>query len=150
MRSARTCYDHLAGRLGVALTAALIERRVLGHRDGTYRLTDQGEVWLVEFGIDVPTLRTRRRPLIHMCIDWTEQRPHLSGALGATLLERLFEHGWLRHSPSSRAIHLTEEGRAGLKSRFGPKLDESDGAVVTFEQRRWSPVKGEQAAGGFD
>ncbi len=150
MRMARTCYDHLAGRLGAALTAALIERRVLAHRDGTYRLTDQGEDWLVEFGIDLPALRTRRRPLIHSCIDWTEQRPHLSGALGAALLERLFEHGWLRRSPASRAIHLTEEGRASLKSRFGLTLDEPDGAAVTFEQPRWYPVKGEQVAGGFE
>ncbi len=91
----------------------------------------------------------RALPASRLAIE-AEQRPHLSGALGATLLERLFEHGWLRHSPSSRATHPTEEGRAGLKSRFGLKRDESDGAVVTFEQRRWSPVKGEQATGGFD
>jgi len=150
MRTARTCYDHLAGRLGVALTAALLERGVLAAGDGSYLLTDSGEVWLAEFGIDLPALRTHRRPLIRVCVDWTEQRPHLSGALGAALLERLFERGWLQRSPTSRPIHLTEEGRLRLESQFGLTLDEPDGAGVAFEQRWWYPVKGEQAGGGFD
>lgn len=137
LRTARTCYDHLAGKLGVALTAALIERGILAAADGSYLLTDRGDGWLAEFGIDLPALRARSRPLIRVCVDWTEQRPHLSGALGAALLERLFEHSWLRRSPASRAIHLTEEGRLGLESQFGLPLDKPDGTRGSFEQRRW-------------
>ncbi|MGH2443904.1 MAG: transcriptional regulator, partial [Chloroflexota bacterium] len=112
-------YDHLAGRLGVSLTAALIERDILAARDGVFLLTDSGEGWLIEFGIPVPTLRTGHRPLTRICIDWSEQLPHLAGALGAALTERLFELEWVRRSPSTRAVQVTEAGYANLVSRLG-------------------------------
>ena len=78
---------------------------------------EAGVAWLDDFGVKIPT--GSRRPLIRYCVDWSEQRHHLAGALGAGLLDRLTDQGWLRRSPTSRAVHVTSEGRAGLASTFG-------------------------------
>jgi DNA-binding transcriptional ArsR family regulator len=121
MRSARTCYDHLAGRLGTAIMAALIDRGVLTGGDGTfdpghdrlsapgrdrdYRLTDAGRTWMDDFGVKVAA--ESRRPLVRYCVDWSEQRHHLAGAFGAALLTRLAGIDWVRRLPTSRAVHVT-------------------------------------------
>jgi hypothetical protein len=81
---------------------------------------------LREFGVDLDTLRARRRPLIRYCLDWTEQRHHLAGALGAAIADRLFELNWVRHAPTHRAVQLTDAGRAGLVTSFGIRLAEPD------------------------
>jgi DNA-binding transcriptional ArsR family regulator len=143
LRRARLCYDHLAGRLGVALMAALIDAGALDGGDGVhhpqaaptdplsgaghdvdYRLTGRGAALIGEFGIDLAALGARPRTLIRYCMDWTEQRHHLAGALGAAVAGRLFELGWLCHAPlASRAVQLTDAGRAGLAGTFGLRLD---------------------------
>ena len=134
LREARTCYDHLAGRLGVELTGVLIERGhvtggdgthdpALARRDGRsgyghdidYALTESGRDFLEEFGVPVP----RHRRAVRYCVDWSEQRHHLSGALGRVLLDRLLGLGWVRRSEASRAVHVTEAGRAGFEQTFG-------------------------------
>jgi DNA-binding transcriptional ArsR family regulator len=131
VRSARTCYDHLAGQLGTAIMGALIDQGVLAGGDGTfdsggsgrdrlsspgwdcdYQLTGAGRAWMDDFGVKIAT--GSRRPLIRYCVDWSEQRHHLSGALGAALLTGLTGLGWLRRAPASRAVHVTSDGRAGL------------------------------------
>jgi DNA-binding transcriptional ArsR family regulator len=136
VRSARTCYDHLAGQLGTAIMGDLLGRGVLAGGDGTfdsstsardhlsavgwdcdYRLTDTGRAWADDFGVKVPS--GSRRPLIRYCVDWSEQRHHLAGALGAALLTRLLDLGWVRRSPTSRAVHVTDDGRSGLAEAFG-------------------------------
>lgn len=137
IRRARTCYDHLAGRLGTSLMSALLDRDILTGGDGLYhpdrdhhdrlsapgtgdvdyRLSERGRAVLARFGVDVQP-RTRR-PLIRYCLDWSEQRHHLAGALGAALLCRFEELDWVRRSPRSRAVHLTASGRAGLAETFG-------------------------------
>ena len=133
LRTARTCYDHLAGRLGVALMQALIAggaivggdglHRVDGDgqdrlsapgRDLDYRLTPHGARLLETLGIE----RADRLPLRY-CIDWTEQAHHLSGPLGRALAERLLELGWLRRADRGRAVHVTDAGAAGLQREFG-------------------------------
>ena len=88
-------------------------------RDCDYRLTDAGQAWMDDFGVKIAT--GSRRPLIRYCVDWSEQRHHLSGALGAALLTRLTDMGWLRRAPASRAVHVTSDGRAGLVTTFGIK-----------------------------
>lgn len=137
LRAARLCYDHLAGRVGVALMAALLERGVLEGGDGRfhsdaagadhlaapgracdYRLTDDGAALLRAFGVDAATLGGSR-PLVRYCIDWTEQQHHLSGALGAALAQRLLALGWLRRAPTSRVVVVTDDGREGLLAAFG-------------------------------
>jgi DNA-binding transcriptional ArsR family regulator len=137
VRFARTCYDHLAGKLGTELMAAMIERDWLEGGDGTfdpkradqdhlsapgwdvdYRLTPAGVKELGAFGIDLDGLPRKRR-LIRYCIDWSEQRHHLAGALGAALADRTFELGWAKRARNTRAVHLTDDGREGLRETFG-------------------------------
>ena len=131
LRDARTCYDHLAGRLGVALMSSLVAR---GHLDGgdglrsdadpcvgqgheaDYHLTESGTAFMT--GLGVVTTRGRR-PMIRYCVDWTEQRHHLAGALGRGLRDRLAELGWIERSPVDRAVRVTDAGRDGLADTFG-------------------------------
>jgi DNA-binding transcriptional ArsR family regulator len=124
IRFARTCYDHLAGVAGTALMDAMVGRQLLTrHADGfEYGLTDDGAAALTALGIEVESLRARRRPLVRGCVDWTEQRNHLAGALGAALTARMFELDWLEHTTGSRAVHLTDAGSRGLGETFGVEL----------------------------
>jgi DNA-binding transcriptional ArsR family regulator len=119
IQRARTCYDHLAGRLGVELTAALERDRVIIPDDGGYRLTTHGERRLESLGLDIGAARARRRAFARQCLDWTEHRPHLAGALGAALAGRLFELGWVLRVPQTRALRVTQLGEQGLRAEFG-------------------------------
>jgi DNA-binding transcriptional ArsR family regulator len=122
LRRARYCYDHLGGRLGVALMDALLEREVLVGGD-EYRLTGRGERWLHERGLDLAAIRAQRRPLIRYCTDWSEQRHHLAGGLGAALAKQLFAREWLRPARRGRAVSITRAGVDGLADEFGVVLD---------------------------
>lgn len=119
---ARLCYDHLAGRLGVALLAALVRTRVLILDGGSYRTTVDGLDRLRDFGIDTGDF-SGRRPAIRYCVDWAERRHHLAGALGAAITNRLFELDWLRRGKARRVVRLTDVGRTGLHETFGLPLD---------------------------
>jgi DNA-binding transcriptional ArsR family regulator len=140
LREARTCYDHLAGRLGVALMQALIgagaitggdgRYRVDGNgadrlsapgRDVDYRLTSAGAQRLARLGVEVPAVGSEGSPLRY-CVDWTEQAHHLSGPLGRALARRLLELGWLRRAERGRAVHVTDLGRHGLQSELAVRL----------------------------
>jgi len=112
---ARTCYDHLAGQLGVELAAALEREGVLipdGERN--YALAAGGLASLARWGLDVGQLRSGRRAWARKCLDWTERRPHVGGALGAGLLTGLFERGWLRRRRDTRAVRVTDRGLRGF------------------------------------
>ena len=123
VRAARTCYDHLAGRLGVLLTQALIERNVLHPAGGQFELTPEGETFLCEIGLDLAAARAGRRAFAPACLDWSERMPHVAGALGTALLSFLFEKGWLERTSGSRAVQVTAAGRRGLKKTFGVTTD---------------------------
>ncbi|MGR6319310.1 helix-turn-helix domain-containing protein [Micromonospora soli] len=114
---ARTCYDHLAGRLGVLLHDALLDRGVLD-RTGGLAVTAHGVAWLAELGVPVEPLRAARRPLVRDCLDWTERRPHLAGALGAALNRRFLDLGWTVRG-TGRAVRLTPAGRPALAAALG-------------------------------
>lgn len=117
LREARTCFDHLAGALGVALTDAL---RAAGILAGTeLGLTGHGADHLQRFGIDLRSLHTHRRPLTRACLDWSEQRPHLAGALGAALCQQLLDRAWITRMPEPRIVRVTPAGRDGLAHEFG-------------------------------
>jgi DNA-binding transcriptional ArsR family regulator len=111
LQAARTCYDHLAGALGVALIDALQRQRLL---TAELEPTKRGATRFAELGIDVGELAGRRRPFAKRCLDWTERRRHLAGSLGAALAARCFELGWIERLPSSRAVRVTKEGRNPL------------------------------------
>ena len=123
MRFARSCYRHLAGVLGVALTRSLVDLGYLGASDGDFTLTATGAVALGKFGIDIDALKAGGRPLARRCLDWSERRPHLGGALGVAILSRAEALGWLGRSAGSRAVTLTKAGREGLRTRFSVDLE---------------------------
>ncbi len=114
IRAARMCYDHLAGRAGVAITEALVGRRWLQPVGRDFRLTAAGETALAKLGVDVAGARGQRRAFARQCLDWTERRMHLAGALGAALAHRLVDLGWLRRAREGRAVVVTERGRQAL------------------------------------
>lgn len=122
---ARTCYDHLAGRLGVAVTVALHDRAFLRSGAGEFEVTPAGNAWLRDFEIDCTGLARERRPLALACLDYTERRSHLAGALGASLLQRFLDLQWLVRGRLPRALRLTERGRAELGRAFGLELTHS-------------------------
>jgi DNA-binding transcriptional ArsR family regulator len=122
LRFARTCYDHLAGRLGVAIADALLARGhiVLGEDGG--EVTAAGARFLTDFGADL-NLKSKRifcRP----CLDWSERRYHIAGLVGAEIFRRAVALGWLKRSRDTRAVRLTASGRAGLLDAFGVELAE--------------------------
>lgn len=118
LRFARSCYDHLAGRLGVQLADALTSRRCLVLAGRDYRLASSGSRLLAGLEVDVEGARGARRSFARACLDWSERRRHLAGALGAALLDRLLELRWLERTAASRALRLTEAGRRGLRDHL--------------------------------
>jgi DNA-binding transcriptional ArsR family regulator len=119
LRHARTCYDHLAGVLGVAIADGLIERAfvVLGEEAG--EVTPAGAAFLAELGVDLSAAQTKRRVFCRPCLDWTERRPHIGGAVGAAIANRCFELKWIERIKGGRALTVTAAGRRGLTSMFG-------------------------------
>lgn len=135
LRAARTCYDHLAGRLGVQLMGSLLEREILVGGDGRYdprrdtrdalsspgydvhyELTDGGRDFLASIGVEIPN---SRRPLVRYCIDWTEQRHHVAGGLGRALLDRFLVAGWVKRAARGRGVAVTDSGGRAFADHFG-------------------------------
>jgi len=113
LRRARICYDHLAGEQGVWLLDALRQRNALDGHDGI-SITPAGESLLAQIGIDVDALAHSRRPLCRLCLDWSERRHHLGGALGAAILSRIVLLRWARRETGSRAIAFSPAGERSL------------------------------------
>ncbi len=115
LHHARTCYDHLAGTLGVSLVESLLRQRCLTEGDDAYSVTPAGRALLRRLDIDVEAARSRRRSFARKCLDWSERRYHLGGALGAALAECLFARKWLRQAAGSRAVSVTPLGERGFR-----------------------------------
>lgn len=118
LRKARVCYDHLAGELGVLVFESLEARACLRSAHGGLDLTGAGRRCFAVLGIDVASLENARRPLCRACLDWSARRPHLAGALGAALLERVFALGWARRVRRSRVVHFSALGEDALRCAF--------------------------------
>jgi DNA-binding transcriptional ArsR family regulator len=119
---ARTCYDHLAGALGVRVTDVLIARGALRLEGDAYAVTSVDT--FTDLGIDMRTVGTgTRRAFARPCLDWSERRYHLAGALGAALTTRWLEEGWLARSPLNRAVSVTSHGRRGFRHALGIIVD---------------------------
>src|SRR4249919_3843130 len=119
LKRARTCYDHLAGELGVAVTEALVERNVLAPEDGRFAVTGPGRPWLGELGVDVGAFERKQRSFARSCLDWSERCPHLAGSLGAGVATAFFARGWVRRRPGGRAIVVTAAGADWLERSLG-------------------------------
>lgn len=118
LRKSRVCYDHLAGEMGVLIHESLLRRRALVSRAGGLGLTNSGRAFFLHFGIDADALATRRRVFCRACLDWSERRHHLAGALGAALLARIFELGWAKRDKTSRVVAFSAAGEKALRELF--------------------------------
>ncbi|HEY8612381.1 MAG TPA: winged helix-turn-helix domain-containing protein [Roseomonas sp.] len=132
LREARTCYDHLAGRLAVGIADAMVSRGQLDLSADGGAVTGAGQAFLEGLGVAVPA--ARGRPFCRPCLDWSERRPHLAGALGAALCRRCLELGWVRRVAGSRALTVTTGGRIGLREAFG--LDQPAGPSEAMSAAR--------------
>src|SRR5262249_57113359 len=122
LRRARTCYDHIAGALGVALADRLSQRDYVILGDEAGELTPAGAEFLTRLGVDLAGARTKRRVFCRPCLDWTERRLHIGGAVGAAIARRCFELHWIERMRDSRALAITPAGRRGLMETVGLSL----------------------------
>lgn len=106
----RTCYDHLAGVVGVRIAEALENKKIITKSDSGYVVTKKGWNWFAKFGITEDRFTNKRRAVTKQCLDWSERRPHLAGQLGALLLDKMFEKKWFRKSKFSRELVVTSKG----------------------------------------
>ena len=124
LRAARTCYDHLAGRLGVALADALVASGHAELASDAGMLTPRGTRFLARLGVDIDALgQSSRRVLCRPCLDWSERRPHLAGAVGAALCTHSFSKNWIRRVEGTRAVAVTPKGQRVFREDFGMRLD---------------------------
>lgn len=135
LRAARTCYDHIAGRLGVCLFDQLVARGCIlpAGDDGEaedFVVTKAGRQLFADLAIDIDELAHGKRRFARACLDWSERSPHLAGALGAALAERCFQLGWLERRRDSRAVTLTRAGQAGLTQHFDLTPDQIAAAIA--------------------
>jgi DNA-binding transcriptional ArsR family regulator len=119
LRKARVCYDHLAGEIAVTMYDALLARGIIEFQGAALAVSTAGEAWLADFGIDMNHFRKQRRVLCRTCMDWSERRNHLAGALGAALLQRMLERGWAKREPGSRLVTFRPAGERELRKTFG-------------------------------
>jgi hypothetical protein len=118
LRKARVCYDHLAGELGVLLYASLLQQHAFDFNGATVSLSTTGERLITELGIDATAVRSQKRAACRVCMDWSERRHHLAGAVGAALLTRVIELGWAVRDKSSRAINFRTAGERAFRGHF--------------------------------
>lgn len=119
LRLARTCYDHLAGKLGVEMSEAMLQKGFLTLAHQQYEVTTLGLCWFNDLEIDVTALHRQKRCFARPCLDWSERRPHLAGALGAAILQIMLEKDWVRKVKNSRALLCTAKGQKALKQSLG-------------------------------
>jgi len=150
LRFGRSCYDHLAGQLGVAVAARLEDRGYVTLVDGDckrYALSTEGRGWFSDLGIDTDALKPTRMGLARRCLDWTERRHHLAGPLGAAFLARLLALSWLRRDRRTRAVHVTPAGAAGFSQRLHIEVNDLPSAAATRERESthhaatWRPIR---------
>jgi DNA-binding transcriptional ArsR family regulator len=139
LRAARSCYDHMAGQLAVALHDHFIDRTWLSpdaSKPGAYELTEVGAKALTELGLDIDCTKALRRRFAYACVDWSERRPHLGGALGAAVLDVALRRKWLLRDLDGRALRITEAGRRELIARFGIRVERATMLPRSYPQVR--------------
>lgn len=118
MQVARVCYNHLAGRMGVQMYRSMIERGLLAEDGEDVALTGDGRDFVTGFGVDLAGLEAGRARMCRTCLDWSERRNHLAGSLGRAMLTRIEDQGWMRRDAGSRAVLVTEKGKAAFSAAF--------------------------------
>jgi DNA-binding transcriptional ArsR family regulator len=114
----RTCYDHLAGKVGVLITEALLEQKIIELDTNIYNVTKKGAIFFADLEINIEELKKCRRIFAKPCLDWSERKHHLAGSLGAALLDKMLSLDYIRRTKNSRAIVITSKGKLHLYDRF--------------------------------
>jgi DNA-binding transcriptional ArsR family regulator len=119
LRKARTCYDHLAGELGVGIAESMIQNKLLNYGDTDFTVTPKGNRFFADLDIDCEELKTRKRKFAHQCLDWSERKYHIAGALGAEIYKLLSKRNWVRADKPGRVVRLTPTGARALQKMLG-------------------------------
>jgi DNA-binding transcriptional ArsR family regulator len=119
---ARTCYDHIAGKLGVTITNSLLKNGIIEEVSKKYEVSSSGNNWFRSIGINIDEIKLQKRSFAYPCLDWSERRHHLAGALGATLLQTMLHHDWIRRIKNSRELLLTSKGKMELGNKLNLEL----------------------------
>lgn len=114
----RTCYDHLAGKIGVALTDSLLKQKIIIEKNNVYEISPEGEKWFSRFGINIEEAQKQKRIFLKPCLDWSERRNHIAGSIGALLLNKMMDEDWFRRTKDSRAMIITGKGEKELLKNF--------------------------------
>lgn len=114
----RTCYDHLAGEIGVALTDSLLEQKIILNKNDVFEISSGGKKWFSDFGINLEEAQKQKRIFLKPCLDWSERRNHLAGSVGALLLNKMITEDWIRKTKNSRAIIITGKGEKEFLKYF--------------------------------
>jgi DNA-binding transcriptional ArsR family regulator len=122
IRFCRSCYDHLAGKVGVMLTDSLIKQQFIFKQGDSFELSSAGEKWFNSLGIGVDELKKQKRKFARPCLDWSERKHHLAGSLGAALLNQMISDGWLRSTDGSRTMIVTRKGEQAMLEHFKIEL----------------------------
>ncbi|MEO6173590.1 MAG: helix-turn-helix transcriptional regulator [Flavobacterium circumlabens] len=118
IKNCRTCYDHLAGKIGVAVTESLLKQNIILDSDAKFEVSPEGVKWFSDFGINLEDLKKQRRLFLKPCLDWSERKNHIAGSIGAFLLDKMIADDWLRRTKDSRAIQITGKGEKELFRYF--------------------------------
>ena len=119
IKQCRTCYDHLAGKVGVAVTDSMLKQRIIIEEGNNFTLSSKGKKWFSVFGIDAELLQQQRRSFLRPCLDWSERRYHIAGSLAAALLDKMLMQDWMRRAKNSRSVIVTAKGQKNLYEYFG-------------------------------
>jgi DNA-binding transcriptional ArsR family regulator len=114
----RTCYDHLAGKVGVLITDSLLQQRIIVNRNNSFEISNKGQKWFSGLDLHIDSLKQQRRFFVRPCLDWSERRHHIAGSLAASLLDKMLSADWLRKTKNSRAIIITGKGQKNLYEYF--------------------------------
>ena len=114
----RTCYDHLAGRIGVLITDSLLNQKLIIERNKIFEITAKGLKWFTSMDINIDELKQQRRALVRPCLDWSERRHHIAGSLGSALLDKMLSADWIRKTKNSRAMVITAKGQKAFCENF--------------------------------
>lgn len=123
LRTARVCYDHLAGTIGVQLYISLLQQELILETDNEVSLTESGTLFFHNLGFMHQDFKSSRRPVCKACLDWSERKSHLAGLLGKWILEDALKRKWLNRDPNSRTLMLTDKGRSGFAKQYGVIFD---------------------------
>jgi DNA-binding transcriptional ArsR family regulator len=118
IKHCRTCYDHLAGKVGVAITDSFLQQKIIIDNDNVFEVSNKGHKWFSELEIDIDELKQQRRSFLRPCLDWSERRHHIAGSLAAALLDKMLLVDWIRRTKNSRAIIITSKGQRAFYDHF--------------------------------